>query len=385
MNVVEKAFNSGPCAIEPFDREWGVGVSGMVDNPSPFPRINRILSETQRTTNGVVVPERALLVTEAYQKYAGAPQVIKCAEGVSNMLRNVPIAIYPDELVAGNLGCRKKEAPVFPEFGLNWILDEMENGLLDYSDSRTHDYFKYTEETQRRLTEIKDFWRGQCIEDVVVPMLTDEEIKGSHMGKGVFLAPSYIYSGAGHLGINYEKLFQLGYKGIKKQIEEKMAGLDLSLPEDIKKKNFYRAALIVCDAAIEYIMRFSRLARMMAEEEQNDDRKQELLQIADNCAWIAENPPRTFWEAIQLVHLANCIVLMESNGHSISYGRFDQYMYPYYRNDLENGKASREFMQELIECFHIKIWDMNKVRDHKSIKIFANGGIGGPALTVGGV
>ncbi|MDO9533778.1 MAG: pyruvate formate lyase family protein [Bacillota bacterium] len=252
----EKRFNPEPCAIESFDKEWGVGVSGMVDNTSPFPRINRILSKTQRTTNGVVVPERALLVTEAYQKHVGAPQVVKCAEGVSNMLRNVPIAIYPDELVVGNLGCDKKAALVFPEFGLNWILDEMENGLLDYSDNRTHDYFKFSKETQCSLSDIKDFWRGQCIEDAVVPMLTDEEIKGSHMGKGVFLAPSYIYSGAGHLGINYEKIFKLGFTGIKKQIEEKIAGLDLSLPEDIKKKYFYGAAVIACEAAIEYIMRF---------------------------------------------------------------------------------------------------------------------------------
>ncbi|MDO9533779.1 MAG: pyruvate formate lyase family protein [Bacillota bacterium] len=124
---------------------------------------------------------------------------------------------------------------------------------------------------------------------------------------------------------------------------------------------------------------------MMWEVEQNEARKQELLRIADNCEWISENAPRTFWEAIQLLHLANCMVHMESNGHSICYGRFDQYMYPYYRNDIKNGTAAREFIQELIECFHIKIWDMNKVRDHQSINIFANGGIGGPALTVGGV
>lgn len=385
MSIEEKQFTTNPCGIEPYDKDWGVGISGMVDNPSPFSRINKILKTTQKTTNGEVVAERASLVTEAYQKHAGAPQVVKCAEGVSNMLRNVPIIIFEDELVVGNLGCDKKAAPVFPEFGLNWIVNEMENGRLNYSEQRTHDYFTYTEETQRRLTEIKDYWRGQCIEDVAMPMLTDEEIKGSHMGKGVFLAPSYIYSGAGHLGINYEKLFTFGYAKIRKQIEEKMSVLDPFSPEDIKKKVFFQAELIVCDAAIEFIMRFSRQAREMAESEKDIPRKQELLQIADNCEWVSANPPRTFWEAIQLIHFANCIVLMESNGHSISYGRFDQYMYPFYQNEIKNGSATREFMQELIECFHIKIWDLNKVRDHVSINIFANGGIGGPSLTVGGI
>lgn len=384
-NSSAKEFSMKPSAIEPFDKEWGVGSSGMMEDTSPFSRVNRILSQTQKTTNGDIVTDRALLVTETYKRYAGAPQVIKCAQGVANMLRHVPIYVYDDELIVGNLGCDKKAAPVFPEFGLNWIVEEMEQGLMGYSEKRTHDYFTYTEETQRQLTEIKDFWKGQCIEDVAMPMLSDEETKGSQMGKGVFLAASYIYSGAGHLGINYKKLFTLGYAGIRKQIEEKIALLDPSLTEDIKKKAFLNAELIVCDAASEYIMRFSRKAQELADTEQKAARKKELLQIAENCAWVSENPPRTFWEAIQLVHIATCIVEMESNGHSISYGRFDQYMYPFYQNDLKNGTASREFMQELLECFNIKIWDMNKVRDHVSINIFANGGIGGPALTVGGL
>ncbi|UWG99058.1 formate C-acetyltransferase/glycerol dehydratase family glycyl radical enzyme [Dehalobacter sp. DCM] len=384
-NTFEKDLNAKPCAIEPYDKEWGVGASGMMEETSPFPRVNKILAKTQKTTNGVIVTDRALLVTETYKKYAGSPQIIKCAEGVSSMLRNVPIYVYEDELIVGNLGCDKKAAPVFPEFGLNWIVEEMEQGLMGYSDKRTHDYFTYSEQTQNELTGIKDFWKGQCIEDVAVPLLSDEELKGSHMGKGLFLAASYIYSGAGHLGINYEKLFKLGFGGIRKQIQEKMEQLDTSLPEDISKKAFYQAELIVCDAAIEYILRFSRRAQELAEVETEPIRKKELLQIAANCDWVSENPPCSFWEAIQLVHLATCIIEMESNGHSISYGRFDQYMYPYYLNDLRKGTATREFMQELLECFNIKIWDMNKVRDHVSINIFANGGIGGPALTVGGL
>ncbi|HBC92444.1 MAG TPA: formate C-acetyltransferase/glycerol dehydratase family glycyl radical enzyme [Pelotomaculum sp.] len=385
MSVAEKFIVTEPSGVEPFDKDWGVGISGMVDNPSPFPRINRILKNTEKTTSGTVDANRASLVTEAYKQYAGFPQVVKVAHGVSNMLKNVPIFIYPDELLVGGLGGPKKLAPVFPEFGLNWLLGEMENGLLKYSEKRTHDFFDYTDETQKSLTEIRDFWRGQCIEDVTLPKITDEEIKGSYLGKCLFLPNAYIYSGAGHLGINYGKLFSLGYGGIRKQIEAQMANLDPALPEDIKKKAFYEAELIVCDAAIEHIMRYSRLAKEMSASEPDAARKSELLQMADNLAWISANPPRTFWEAIQLQHLANNMVQMESNGHSISYGRFDQYMYPFYQNDLKNGTATREFMQELIENFFIKIFEQNKVRDINSITVFANGGIGGPCLTVGGI
>jgi formate C-acetyltransferase len=123
----------------------------------------------------------------------------------------------------------------------------------------------------------------------------------------------------------------------------------------------------------------------MAMEEKDPQRKRELLQIAENCAWIATEPPKTFWQAIQMVYFANNLVLMESNGHSVSYGRFDQYMYPFYRHDIDNGIADRPFMQELIENFMIKIWELNKLRDHKCVAIFGNGGIGGPCLTLGGV
>ncbi|TEB05716.1 4-hydroxyphenylacetate decarboxylase large subunit [Pelotomaculum schinkii] len=385
MSVAEKLIGTEPCAIEPFDKDWGVGVSGMVDNPSPFPRVNRILKDTAKTTSGTIDANRALLVTEAYKKYAGYPQIVKVAHGVSNMLRNTPIFIYQDELLVGGLGVPKKHAPVFPEFGLDWLLGEIDNGLLNYSEKRTHDFFDYTAETEKSLKEIRDFWHGQCIEDVTLPMLTDEEIKGSYLGKGLFLPNAYIYSGAGHTSINYEKLFKLGFGGIRKQIEEQMRKLDLCLPEDIKKNNFYEATLITCDAATEYIMRFSRLARKMSASEPSAGRKKELQQMADNLAWISANPPRTFWEAIQLQLLANNMVQMESNGHSISYGRFDQYMYPFYKNDIKNGTATREFMQELIECFFIKIFEQNKVRDINSITVFANGGIGGPCLTVGGI
>jgi len=372
-------------AIEPFDKVWGVGASGQVKDPSPFPRINLILDDTQKTTNGEAVPERAMILTRVYKEMKGHPHIIVVAEAMAAVLREVPIYIYDQELVVGTLGCAKKNGPVFPEFGLNWVIDEMENGLLGYSEKRTHDYFTHTEDTYKQLKSIQEFWDGNAVEERLIPILADDDIKGSHMGKGLFLCNAYIFCGAGHLGINYDRLLKKGYQAINEEIKEKMEALDTSNPDDIEKMNFYKAALILNEAGSDYILRYAGLARQKADAEENKDRRIELLQIAENCERIAYGTPRTFYEAIQAVHFANTIVLMESSGHSISYGRFDQYMYPFYKNDIENGTATREQMQELIENFHIKIWDMNKLRDHISINIFANGGIGGPALTVGGI
>jgi pyruvate formate-lyase/glycerol dehydratase family glycyl radical enzyme len=374
-----------PQAVEPYDKEWGVGISGNTPNPSPFERINSILAITQKTTNGFVSPDRAELVTEAYRQHPGEPQILKAAYGIANVLDRTPIYIFPHELIVGCLGCDKKGAPVHPEFGLNWVVDEMRDGLMDYSEQRTHDYFKYTEDTQDRLEALRDFWDGNTVEDMTNAMLTDDVLKGSHAGKGVFFADAYIFCGAGHLGLDYERLFRLGFGGIRALIQTHMDACDMSKPGDIQKRTFYQATLITTEATIRHIKRYAVLADEMAGTEPNEKRAAELRQIAEICRHISENPPRTFWEALMLVNLANTIIHIECNGHSVSYGRFDQYMYPYYRHDLETGEATREQMQELIENFYIKIWDLNKLRNHILIKTFGNGGIGGPALTVGGI
>ena len=378
-------IDTSPKAIEDFDKEWGVGISGNTPAPSPFDRINKILAITQKTTNGFVSPERAELVTEAYMAHPGDPQILKCAYGMANVLDRAPIYIFPHELVVGCLGCDKKGAPVHPEFGFNWVVDEMRDGLMDYSEQRTHDYFSFTEETRERLEKLRGFWDGATVEDLTNTLTDDEMLKGSHAGKGVFFADAYVFSGAGHLGLDYDRLFALGFGGIGALIDEHVTKLPLSSPEGIRKRVFYKAAKIVNDASVRHILRYALLADEMAGNETDGARALELRKIAENCRRISENPPGTFWEAIQLVNLANTMIHIECNGHSISYGRFDQYMYPFYKRDIESGEATREFMQELIENFYLKIWDLNKLRNHILIRTFGNGGIGGPALTVGGI
>ncbi len=215
-------------------------------------------------------------MTEAYKEHPGEPQILKCAYGIANVLRKTPIFIYDDELIVGCLGCDKKGAPVHPEFGLNWVVDEMRDGLMGYSELRTHDYFSYSEETHQRLEALRDFWNGNTVEDYTNAQLTDEQLKGSHAGKGVFFADAYIFCGAGHLGIDYERLFSLGFGGIKRKILEQLNCVDMSLPDGIRRRTFLEAELIVNEATTEHVMRYATLAKEMAEKEQNPQRKAEL-------------------------------------------------------------------------------------------------------------
>lgn len=372
-------------AIEPYDKVWGVGASGFVTDPSPFERINLILDDTPKSTNGEIFPDRAVIMTKVMEKMQGKPMILQMAEAIAAFWREAPIQIFDHELIVGSMLCPKKGAPIFPEFGLNWVINEIEEGVLGYCEIHTHDYFSHTEETYKELKEIQPFWQGKQCEDYVVPMLTKDQIEGSHMTHGIFFCDSYMTCGAGHLGVNYDRVLKMGYGAIRKEIEEKKAALDLSNPDDIQKDVFYQAALISNQAATDLIRRHAEALKEKAAKEADETRKAELLKMAANCDWIATEPPRTFWEALQAVEFVNMMVLLESNGHSISYGRFDQYMYPFYKHDLETGEATREFCQELIENFHIKIWEKNKVRTHQSVEVFANGGIGGPAMTVGGV
>ncbi len=374
----QDAFGTG--GIEPFDMEYTMmDFSGKAE-PSPFPRINRILHRVHSVKQRVD-DERAMLYTEAHKKLGGS-LVIKNAKILKYILENVTINIYPDELIAGEIAAPSRNAPIFPEFSYDWIVRELRESPWD---QRTTDNFQITDAVKQNLLSIGDYWEGKNIKDVVVDMLTENEIKGSSAGgRPVFHPNLYLYCGIGHLIPDYETLFKKGYCGIKKHIVEKLQEVDIAAPDGIKKREFYTAQLITLEAAGIYFKRYAKLAREMAAKESDSKRKAELETIASNCDWVSENPPRTYWEAMQLYHLATAIVLIESNGHSISYGRFDQLFFPFYKKDMEEGRITKREACELIENFYIKIYEMTKVRDEMSAILNSEVGIAGTLLLVGG-
>jgi len=371
-----------PLAIEPYDKEWGVGVSGVAENPSPFPRINKI-SKWLKARDHTADHQRAVIYTEGYfKKYTSYPQILKCAMTYRDVLQNVNINIWPDELIVGEIAAPAKSAPVYPEFAIDWLCDEMINFPLD---QRRNDRYVINDKTKEALFQIQQYWKGNTLEEYIRSTLTEEELKGSHLEKGINFFDLFVSAGVGHVCADYEKLFTLGFGGIRKQIQEQISGLNTSNPEDVYKKEFYDAALISLEGAVSYIKRYAQLAADMAEKETNAKRKEELLRISANCFQVAEGPARDFWEAIQLWHIATNMIIIETNGHSVTYGRFDQLFYPYYKKDIEEGRFSREFIQELIEMSFLKIHELCKIRDKTAIVFSSGTFMGGTALDVGGV
>jgi len=373
--------NTAPAAIEPFDKEWGVGVSGLTEEPSPFPRINRMLKWV-KNIDSTADSERAKIFTECYEKFAMYPQNIKCAMTLREVFRRVPINIWPGELIVGELSAPPNSAPIYPEFSVDWLVEEITERPMEL---RRNDRYVISEEVKKDILDLQKAWKGKTVSEAIIASYTDEEKKGNHLGKGVILDGLFVYAGVGHVCADYEKLLSVGFGGIKAEIEAKLAALDTTNPADLSKKDFYTAELIVLEGASTYIRRYGELAADMARSEADAVRKKELERVSSNCLWVAEGAPRDFWEAIQLWHIATNMIIIETNGHSVTYGRFDKIFWPFFERDIASGTLTREFMQELIEHSFIKMHQLRKIRDTFAITFSSGTIMGGTALDVGGV
>lgn len=370
-----------PCGNDPYDKEYGVGVSSIGDTFSPYERTNQLLTMIHDTPY-TVDDQRAVLVTEAYQKYRSDPQIIKVAKTLKYVLENVDIQINPGELLVCGNGAPMKSCPIFPEYSYAWVTDEIKNS--PFHEREMQKYEPQTKEQEERLLSIEDYWKDNTIDDFSCSRMTEEEIRASQMGYGLFVNTIILRAGVGHTSPNYKRLLTQGFCGIRRSIEEKLAVLERTNPDHLQKIYYYQASLITLDAAEIYCKRYAELALEQAKSA-DAKRAEELKEIAEVCKWISVNPPRTFREAIQLFLLGTAIVVTEANGQSISYGRFDQFMFPFYQHDIENHIATKQEIEMLIELAFIKLTGMQKLRDKNAVKQASGRGLGGDCMTVGGV
>ena len=301
-----------------------------------------------------ICAERALLATESYRLYQNQPPVMKRALMLKNILEKMSIYIEDETLIVGNQAASNKDAPIFPEYTLEFVIDE-----LDKFEKRDGDVFYITEETKAALRSIAPFWENNNLRAKGEALLPEEV--NVFMETGFFGMEGKLNSGDAHLAVDYEQLLKIGLVGYEKRVRQLKAELDLCVPENIDKYVFYKAVLIVIEAVKTYADRFSLLAQEMAENAQSH-RKDELLEISNICSKVPYEPALSFKEAIQSVWFIQLILQIESNGHSLSYGRFDQYMYPYLKADLEKGVITDEEAVELLTNLWIKTLTINKVR-----------------------
>ena len=298
--------------------------------------------------------ERALLATESYKENKNQPAVIKRALMLKNILEKMSIYIEDETLIVGNQASSNKDAPIFPEYTMEFVMNE-----LDLFEKRDGDVFYITEKTKEDLRSIAPFWENNNLRAKGGALLPEEV--SVFMETGFFGMEGKLNSGDAHLAADYETLLKTGLKGYEERTRKLKDQLDLCVPENIDKYQFYKAVLIVIDAVKTFAKRFSDLAKEKAENAEGK-RKEELLEISRICLKVPYEPAETFKEALQSTWFIQLILQIESNGHSLSYGRFDQYMYPYYKHDIDNKLITEDEALELLTNLWIKTLTINKVR-----------------------
>ncbi|MBR5448365.1 MAG: glycyl radical protein, partial [Clostridia bacterium] len=312
---------------------------------------------------------RGVLVTESYKSTEDLPIIKRRSAAFSHILKNIPIVIRDNELIVGSATVAPRGCQVFPEYSYEWLEAE-----LDTVATRAADPFYISEENKAVLRAIYPWWHGKTCSDLAKANMSPEAYN-AFTKHAVFTPGNYFYNGIGHVCVDYGKVLKIGYRGIITETQAAMDKLDVSDPDYVSRTNFLTAVIESCEAVIEYARRYSRLARDMAKVEKCKYRRAELEKIARNCARVPEFGAQSFHEACQSFWFIQLLLQVESSGHSISPGRFDQYMYPYYKKDIDAGIITREEAQELIDCVWVKFNDINKVRDAASADGFAGYGM----------
>ena len=313
--------------------------------------------------------DRGVLVTESYRATEHLPIIKRRSAAFMHILKHIPIVIRENELVVGSNSKAPRGCQVFPEYSYEWLEAE-----FDTVATREADPFYISEETKARLREVYPYWKGKTNSDLARELM-DKAAYEAFTVYNIFTPGNYFYNGIGHVNVDYAKVLRIGYEGIREEAAEAMRALDVAEADYNSRRLFLEAVMESCDAAMIYAARYAELARKMAADTTDPVRKEELLRIARNCDRVPAKGARDFYEACQSFWFVQSLLQVESSGHSISPGRFDQYMYPYYEKDMAAGRITREAAQELIDCLYVKLNDLNKVRDAGSAEGFAGYGL----------
>ena len=335
-------------------------------NTTDIPKSSRITRLVDHLYEKMPVIEsaRAKLLTESYKETEGQPMITRRAEAFAHILRHIPIIIRDEELIVGSSTIAPRGCQTYPEFSYQWLEDE-----LDTVETRSADPFYIAEETKQELREVHKYWKGKTTSELATSYMAPEAVRA--IEHNIFTPGNYFYNGVGHVTVKYEEVLAIGYEGIMAKAQAELDKCQVGDEDYARRSHFLNAVILSCQAVIEYAQRYAALAEKMAAECDDPVRKEELHIIAMNCSRVPAKGANGFYEACQSFWFVQQLIQLESSGHSISPGRFDQYMYPYYKKDLDNGNITRKFAQELMDCIWVKLNDLNKCRDAASAEGFA--------------
>lgn len=342
----------------------------------------RVYELRQRYLNwkGRVGYETALYWTQGYQESEGEPVIMRRASALKKLMENKTVLIHPGELIVGGIDKRPHSTQMFPDMNVMWIADE-----LDIFPTRKYDPLDIDEETKRVYREeILPYWKGKTFEEVWLARAERAAPEALKYGFRSCISDQGVvtFFTINHHLPDYKRVMEKGYAGIRQEVEEKMNSLDPTLPDYYDKVVFYKALLIVCEGMIKVGRRFADRAREMAEKEMDPGLKADFLKIAEVCDRVPAEPARNFHEALQTMYFTHFLSL--NDAASIGFGRLDQYLLPWYKKDIESGNITEDQAQELLDCFFIKLAELQQLFSEEEAKYVA-GARGANMICVGGV
>jgi len=293
--------------------------------------------------------ERARLLTASYKETDGLPAPIRRARAFEKIITEIPIFIDDDQLLVGDFAARPMWAEWYPETAVDWVLRDIE---------AHEEAYKVIGGEIEEQKEICEFWKNRCVEYAFLWPISEEErerlFEVTEDRAHIYRLFSRLDRFIGYHVPDYEKLIRDGLLGIIAEVEEELQATSILDDDSFQKVNFLQALVIVYQATIQYARRYAALAREMAKTAQGRQR-QELEKIADICEWVPANPARSFHEAVQTLWFTHVLMQLEAKANGISPGRADQYLYPYYRRDIDEGRLTKEEAIELLECLRVKM------------------------------
>lgn len=321
--------------------------------------LNRIeaLREQYLNTRVDMDVENAKYLTEGFKEYEGMPWALQKANGFRNQCRKKNIYILDHELLVGGAGFKPRCGILCADSSCS-ILDRE----LDTMSTRKFDPFYLSEEGKKIFKEeVSDYWKDKCLLDRW-RKLAPKDMETLRNNGMIFIDRKAV-RGYGETTPGWNRLLKLGISGIRKEAEDALAKLNDVHAGDIEKMIFLKSELIACEGVVTLANRHADLAEKKAAECKDPVRKAELLKIAKVCRRVPEFPATNFYEAVQSMLSYEYAIFMEQNASSYNLGRIDQYLYPYYKADLESGAITKDEAQELLDCLWIKIAELSLFQD----------------------
>lgn len=301
-----------------------------------------------------VCVERARYLTQSMIKHWEKDPLTRMSLALEHILDNISVTIREDELIVGCRTSKLKGAPLFPENKIRWIGIDVEN-----FDKREVQRALITENEKKELIQnIIPFWEGKTVEDRFEELMPEDV--ADNIDKYIFTIMLEISYGIGHFTMNHSKVLSIGLSGIIQESRNEYERLSQD-DKNGEKGRFYEAVIRSLRAAISFANRYAGLADQMAAKEDNPSRRLELEKIASVCRQVPEKPACTFHEAVQSLYFIHLIAQIESGGNSVSLGRIDRILYPYYKKDFDSGNMTPNQARELVSLLYLKtneIWNV---------------------------